>query len=294
MKNTLEYPGDIQVWNELYSNQIQADWLIYGSSRAWVQFNPAILENRFSNSVYNMGIDGHNFPMQYLRHSDYLHLYGKPKLILFSVDFFTFEHRGNLFYQEQFLPFMLWNPKMYVIASQYEGFIFLDYWIPLIRYRGKIKEISKRILTSLRQNGSEFYRKKGFASFESDFNSDFESVKQQMKSYTTHSDSSTIQLFDQFLRECKRDSIPVILIYAPEYIEGQLFVRNRTEVIRRIEQFASLYQIPFWNYSSDSLSFQKKYFFNSMHLNATGADIFTQSVADRLSLWLHQDSINIH
>ena len=35
--------GEMEVWNDIYYNNIDADLAIYGSSRAWVQINPEIL-----------------------------------------------------------------------------------------------------------------------------------------------------------------------------------------------------------------------------------------------------------
>jgi hypothetical protein len=79
LKKSNEYPGEFEVWNDIYNSTIEADLAIYGSSRAWVMFNSSILENELKKNVYNFGIDGHNFKLQYARHLEYLKHNPKPK-----------------------------------------------------------------------------------------------------------------------------------------------------------------------------------------------------------------------
>ena len=64
--------GEYSVWNDLFEGKIDSEIVIYGSSRAWVHINPELLENSFGRSSYNLGIDGHNFRLQYLRHKTLL------------------------------------------------------------------------------------------------------------------------------------------------------------------------------------------------------------------------------
>ena len=87
---------------------------------------------------------------------------------------------------------------------------------------------------------------------------------------------------EQFLKECKRDNIKLIFVYTPEYIEGQKFVANRTSIFKTFSKYSKKYEIPFYDYSKDSLCLDKKYFYNSNHLNKTGAEIFTNKLIDTL------------
>ena len=47
------------------------------------------------------------------------------------------------------------------------------------------------------------------------------------------------------------------------------------------KKLSKKHAIPFWDYSSDSISFNKDYFYNANHLNKTGADLFTAKFAER-------------
>ena len=88
--------GEYEVWNAIYENKIDSDIVIYGSSRAWVQINPEILETYLGKKTYNFGVDGHNFRIQYLRHLEYIKHNKKPRHIIVSVDAFTLQKRDNI------------------------------------------------------------------------------------------------------------------------------------------------------------------------------------------------------
>jgi hypothetical protein len=71
-------------------------------------------------------------------------------------------------------------------------------------------------------------------------------------------------------------------VYAPEYIEGQIFTKNRDEVLSLYTKYSHKYNIPFYDYSTDAISYQKKYFYNTNHLNKMGAELFTTKLIDTL------------
>jgi len=109
-----------------------------------------------------------------------------------------------------------------------------------------------------------------------------------MKEYEIKFDAATIQLFDEYLHECRNKGIKVILVYTPEYIEGQKFVKNREEMFKLFINLSLKYNIPFWDYSNDAISFQKKYFYNSSHMNKKGAELFTNKLTNALKEYIEK------
>ena len=103
-----------------------------------------------------------------------------------------------------------------------------------------------------------------------------------MKNLEIPLDKKTIILFDRFLRECKIQKIEIIFVYSPEYIEGQRFVKNKNQIMATYRKFSMKYNIPFYDYSNDSMSYKKEYFYNALHLNKTGAELFTKRLIDTL------------
>lgn len=273
-----EYP----TWNAILDGKLDADVLIYGSSRAWVHIDPSIVEDSLGLSTFNLGIDGHTFDMQYLRHLLALKNNPKPKLIIHSLDIGTLQ-RSNLYNPDQFLPYMLWDEAFYDKLSKYEGYSYFDYKIPLIRYYGKYDAIKTAIKMRLSRT-DDAGRVRGYQARDQSWNADFENAKMAMEGYKAISDSLTERLFDSYLSECKADGICVILVYSPYYIEGQEFIENQSEVIDMYKRFARKYDLLFLDFTKDEICFDKKYFYNASHMNRSGAELFTRKLCSQILL----------
>ena len=275
--------GEYEVWNAIYDANIDCDLAIYGSSRAWVQIDPEIMEAVLDKKVYNFGMDGHNFQLQYLRHLEYIKYNKKPSHIVLNVDVFTLQKREDLYQQNQFLPYMLWNKNMRSYTSNYEGFSKSDYYIPFLRYIGKgevFKEVKTRIFNT--KNDTILFRKNGYRGFDKKWETSVDSVLASEEKYTINFHENTIQLFEQFITECIANDIRITLVYAPEYIAGQQFVSNREEAINYFRSFSKKYKLTFLDYSQHELSFKKDQFYNASHLNKEGAQLFTRKLAEDL------------
>lgn len=279
--------GEYEVWNDILDHKIDAEIAIYGSSRAWVHFNPSIFEIELHQKAYNFGIDGHNFWLQYLRHKEYFKNNKHPKLIVYSVDVFTLKKREDLYNLDQFLPYMLWNIDFYEYTNSYNGFNSSDYFIPLKRYMGNL---SFSFLTG----PTKKIRYNGFKGYDKEWNVDLKKLKESKPDFRVKLDSNSIILFKQFVNEMKKEGINLILVYTPEYIEGQEIVKNRDEIISVFDEISKNYKVPFFNYSNSDISYDKSLFYNVMHLNKEGADIFTtQFINDLIRYESETKPINI-
>ena len=289
IKTSHESPGEIEVWNDIYKGEINANIAIYGSSRAWVHINPTILEDSLKTKAYNFGMDGQNFWLQYLRNKEYLKYNKPPKVIILSVDVFSLAKSKNLYQKNQFLPYMLWNNNIKRFTSSYNGFSFEDYYLPLIRYYGSLRGSSSVIKSFSNEN---LYRNKGYRGMKKKWNNDFKKAKLNKKHISINIDLNTISLFNQFLLECKTNKITVILTYTPEYIDGQNYVKNRKEIIKIYNNLSNKYNLLFLDYSDDNLCVQKKYFYNTLHLNKKGSEIFTSKLAHDLKSYTQKKTFN--
>lgn len=277
-----EYPGEFEVWNDIYNSNANCDIAIYGSSRAWVHINPKILSDSLELDVYNFGIDGHNFWLQYLRHLELIKHNKKPKTIIVAVDIFSLQKRIDLYQPDQFLPYMFWNSNIKEYTSSYVGYNNLDYYIPLLRYSGKINAINSVKKNIFINQSSYSFRYNGFLGIDKEWNNDLEKAKANKFAYEIKLDLSSIKLFEKFLNECKYNNIELIFVYTPEYIEGQKFVSNRDQIINIYRDFSNKHSIKFYDYSKDTICLNKKYFYNASHLNKLGADIFSRNLASDL------------
>ena len=272
--------GEYNTWNDLFNGDINSKVVIYGSSKAWQHISPAILAQKIPTTFYNLGIDGHNFDLQYLRHELLLERNNQPKYIIQEVDEFTLTKYENLYNLQQFLPYMLWNFKIEDCISKFNGFNTFDYKIPLLRYyktKGSVRVAFQLYKNELPNNKTRF---KGYQGL--DFGSKFSSKDLKKLRYKVEVDKAFVLLFDAFLKECKQKNIKVILVNTPEFIEGQKCVINRKETMNLFTRFSKKYKVPFYDYSNDSISYNKELFYNALHMNKRGSEIFSAKFADQV------------
>lgn len=273
---------EYSTWNNIMDGTVNSDIVIYGNSRAWLQINPTMIGDSLKTTAYNLGIDGHNFWLEYLRHTLLLKNNTKPKLIIHSLDNFTLEKKKELYNPDQFLPYMLWNSEIQEAISDYEGYDVMDYKIPLLRYYGKLDAFKTVVRLILKPESNTTERVRGYKSADLAWDGSFDKLLKVKKSHTAKLDSASIVLFEKYLNECKSKNIKIVFVVAPQYIAGQKFISNRNEIMGIYSSFSEKYNIPFFDYSNDSLSFKKEYFFNATHLNKTGAELFTNKLIVKL------------
>ncbi len=274
--------GEYEVWTNIYNSEINCDIAIMGSSRAWVHIDPKIIEDKINLSAYNFGIDGHSFFLQYFRNLEYLKYNEKPKKIILSVDVFTLNKRKDLYNYSQFLPYMLWNKDAYKYTKVYNGFNIIEYFVPLTRYIGETKSIKYSLEEMFGYNKKEKLRSNGFTAMDKKWNQDFSNAKNRINRLKIDIDQESVDLFKSFINECKKNEVELILVYAPEYIEGQNFVSNRSEIIKIFENMSNTNNLSFFNFSNDSICYKKELFYNVSHLNSNGAKLFSQELALKL------------
>lgn len=277
LRRSSGFLGEMEVWNDIYWSNINCEIAVYGSSRAYVNFNPNILRDSLAHSVYNFGIEGLNFRIQYFRHLEYLKNNSPPKIIIHSVDIFNLFANDELYNQDQFLPYMLWNWDLYHSIRSLKGFNFYDHTIPIVRYNGKIPLIQKSI--------SEFknsYRNSGYKSHDWKWNEDFDQAVETLGNYSFDVDPELKRLFLNFLLECKAKEIEVVMVYAPIHIYGQQFIHGFEANVEFYREIARKNQLIFLDYTKDSLCYNRSYFYNSTHLNSIGADLFSKKMAHDL------------
>jgi hypothetical protein len=267
------------IWNDIFDGKIDSDVAVYGSSRAMVHMDTEILRDSLGANAYNMGVNGHNFWITYLRHLEYLKYNRQPRMIIQSIDVFTLTKRPDLFNPDQFLPYMRGNDLMKDFISSYKGFGKYDYYLPLIRYTGQYKTILDIFKNMVKPGSVKGERIRGYSPQDQAWNDDMDVAFQKFDNFRVDFDTASVVLFDRFLQECKDKNIEVVLVYTPEFIEGQDFVKNRTEILNKFKEFAEKYNLRYFDYSNDPISHNRDYFYNASHLNREGASVFTRKLS---------------
>jgi hypothetical protein len=276
--------NDYAVWNDIYAGQINADVIINGSSRAMVQLSPAIMDSVLQVNSYNIGFNGYGFLMQLLRNDIYRKHNHKPRMIIHEVDYGTFGKRDDLYENFQFFPY-LDDVDLRSELSNYKGLNFFDYNVPLIRYYSYYKIVGFGVAEFFGLFNMRGSKVKGYQANSVRWDGSFEEAKASFANgFRAHQDSTSVVLFEEYIKSNKSDSIEVVLVWMPEYIEGQKFVLNRDSVLNYFENLAGRHDLLFFNYSQDTICHSKDFFYNSRHLNKKGAEYFSRKFASDLNM----------
>ncbi|HAD78468.1 MAG TPA: hypothetical protein DCF99_02255, partial [Flavobacteriaceae bacterium] len=79
LKKMALFSGEVQEWNQIKEGKTNVELAIFGSSRAFIQINPNILEQDLKLTTHNFGLNGSKFKMQLYRFNLYLNHNPKPK-----------------------------------------------------------------------------------------------------------------------------------------------------------------------------------------------------------------------
>lgn len=260
--------GPYACWTDIFHGRITADLVIMGSSRAWVHYDPTILDSVLHTNSYNLGVDGSAFNRQYTRYLLYRKYNPKPRIIIQNIDFTTLGFTSG-YDQYQYFPYFNDSDVRHTIIP-YEQFTLADRTLPFYRY-------ANFGLQQLFSNQS--ISVKGYSSKEKDW----EVGPIEKGIWTDYAaDSRTMVMFEEFLAQATAEDIQVIFVHAPIYSELIKYQNGLDEMWNTYRQLAAKYHIPILNYQNDPICSDTNYFYNRTHLNRKGAELFSRQLANDL------------
>ena len=273
-------------WNDLFDGKINADVLIMGTSRAWKHVSPQILDTALHVNSYNLGMDGAAFDLQYDRFRLYLMHNKKPEYILQEVGFPTFTSSEEAQYFEQYIPWLS-DPVIWNIAKRHCPSIGVaERYFPLYKYNNQLPLLGEGI-RSYFGKGVAAMKYKGYQGVAASWDSSFYLFKQHNPAgITIQIDPGAVKQFDEYLHYCDQNNIKVILFYAPTYYQFVPYLLNYTAIKEMIANLALKNHVPFLDYSTDSISYNKGLFYNSQHLNKKGSEVFSNQLAKDVAKYI--------
>ena len=266
------------VWNDILTGKSECDIYVQGSSKACISVSPKIIESATDKKVYNFGVEGYPLDVQLGRYKLYRRYNKKPMTIIQILDVGSLERRNDLFGKEQFLPYY---DEECIIESinTIKGFNKIGYQLPFFKYMGEANSCMIGIFEALNITHEKFDGYKGYLGQERTWNDDFgKFVKKYPNGVLFNISAKIINDFEKFILKCIEENIEVIMIYAPEYYEVNKYFKNKPEIIEVYKSLSAKYQIKFYDFSDSYLSKEKKYLYNSQHLNKYGAELFTEEI----------------
>lgn len=269
-------------WSDVFAGKANSDIVFSGPSRTQQNLAPDIFDSVLHMKCYNLGINGWTFNLQYLRFKIYLEHNKKPKYVIQNVDFDNVQRRKDFYGYEQFLPYINDTIVLNTSKDLKGSFTLPERYFPMFKYNNHfyiIKEGFNCFFNTGFQVKSQV--EKGFTPQDKPWDGSFDEFKKaHPNGVASEISANALKDFDDFLKYCRANDIKVIFDMAPIYYEEMQMEHNLDTLRGIFKKYADEYNIPFLDYTRDSLCYQKQYFYNSQHLNKEGALIFSRKLAN--------------
>lgn len=258
-------------WNDIIEGRLNSDMWVLGSSRAWVQYNPRVFDSILNVKSYNLGCNAEMLRPELQCCEIALSYNPTPKYILLDLfcNSLTMELTPRCKYI--YIPYIYKNKVRRIIRNN-ENITIPYLFFPTYRFtecRG-----GEILFTEPITNPIKGYNPKD-ATWDGSYMHGIDTIKYAKE-------PNAIMLLEQFLKKSKDNGISVILIHSPFYREGLEKIQNHDEMLSLFRSIAYKNNVPFLDYTKDPICYDTLNFYNAMHLNTHGADIFSAKLAHDL------------
>lgn len=247
------------------------DILIMGSSRASHHYVSHLFQDSLGMSCFNGGQDGNGIVMQYGRWKmiSKRHI---PKLVIYDIEpSFDLVKDDNTRYIDRLKPYAGDQDVSCYIAGLFpiEG---LKLCSQLYRYNYKFLEIVSDCVRPGIVNGG--YKPK------------YGHIREEMIKATPQESSAKGFIYDEMKIEQLRNMITEIQEAGGTFVfVASPYYRSLPQPdLSVVQQLSEEMSVPFFNYCDSEMCDMADYFGDSMHLNDTGANVFTNDVIERIRI----------
>ena len=262
------------VWNQVYNDSICYDLVVNGSSRAWTQYNPLILDSILNLSSFNLGIDGSAINRQIIKYNKYCELHGNPKYLIQNIDLGTMSYTMG-YEREQFFSYFFYDRDLLNKYDQYENFSWGEKFLPCYRYLGYDEVMIEAVFNDNKKHYFK-YLTKGYSGKDESWDG---KQLSKMDEVICAVDSNALRIFEDFLLQVISEGTRLVFVYAPVYFVAREKMVNEVEMFAMYDSIAKKFDIPILDYNDISLCYDTAYFYNATHLNRVGAELFTTKLA---------------
>jgi hypothetical protein len=254
------------------------DIIIIGTSRAECHYNPAIISQILNSSCWNAGIGGQYILFWQAIAEETLKRYS-PKIFIINIDPHFLESdidRNNFLILRPFAK----THKEISEKLQYHN------WIEKYKLQSSIYDFNSVIFSFRRVliNNHEraFETLKGWDPIKGKISAHMQNTPYLEGDTSWKVNYQKIYIFNTILNLAKANSVTVVLVTSPQF---HPYVK--TSSIKYVEQFYKHDHIIFLDFLTDPRFVKKtNYFSDWYHLNETGANVFSQILADSIRVIL--------
>ena len=254
-------------WHTLEGHNSEV--LFIGNSRVWTHFDANRIGEYINAPVEDLAQDGQSVNMLWYKFQRYLDVNEKPKEIYVLVDPFFIRLSGDLYKFDRFRSYMFMDRYDLGPLKELDGWMSYYKYMPLTA----VGEQAFDFLMNKSDNEIDFAKSRGFKAFELEW--DNSSTWTEPIAITYEKDGS-LPYVDSFTNFCAREDIRCYFIFTPMSYPAYNVFTNYDY----FKQVLNERGVDFRDYNGEMYD-DSTLFYNHMHLNTKGVDIFMkQFLAD--------------
>lgn len=249
------------------------DILFYGSSRAVHTYNCAIFTDSLGLSAYNCGRNASNI----IYHAAIISAAfekSTPKVVVLDISPKELSWKsgqgGDDVLSAMILPYITTNKNFEALAKELFPKELIKAKISkLYTYNSMIASIIRNSNRTKNDNVNGYQPLHG-AKVDQDPKA-VDAAKSEVSDYAK-------QKLEFFVKTVRDHHVPLIVIISPIYALPAPPTPSMIETKKILDK----YNVEIWDYASDTAFIKKKYFYDLVHLNTKGADLFSSLIASRM------------
>lgn len=266
---------EIQRWINFYEKPVNASGIIIGSSRAHRGYNPRILTEKTGKDFHNIAMHGMPLSNYSLILQDYLLINQAPEIVLINIDIQTLAANDLMGGINLLLPGIKDNSQ---ILNNIYQFRHIKYYRPYGYFFYK-----EQIIDKIEFPMTTHYN--GFGGLNKTWENpptDAMLDTAKMKPYKINKEESERYIKNIVDVAQKHEIKYIIFSLAPYHKSLWSKTKNKKELVEFMEKMAEKYGITLINFLESDIKNHTKYYYDAVHLNLSGSQVFTAALADSL------------
>ncbi|MBB4803642.1 hypothetical protein HNP37_003717 [Flavobacterium nitrogenifigens] len=284
LKNT-EYND----WKNIVDGKINSDIIVNGSSRSLMGYNSQIIGDNLKRDCFNISFNAGCYKLQEYKFDIYIKRNKKPKIVIQNIDMAHFGENTEIPDIAQFYPFV-YNEDINSLVGKYENKFNLFKIMPLLKYNQSFKMLEEGIVANFsnatKKNATTF---KGYCPQDRVFKIDYHNLKKlpQLKAKAPNEREIRIlhKMIYFYFSRLDKDS-KLIFVWMPENKMRltKSYDLTRQTIVEELNSIQKKYKnVIFIDMAYDDISNHDEYYYDTFHLNETGANLFSKKVSLKIN-----------
>ena len=264
-------------------HQIDPQIIAFGASAGEVSIDPDIIHKKTGLTCFNSCINGTRF-LQYSGLIKEFNEYSKySKLIILSESYFSFEKISALTSIETYFPHLSNDNVYHSLFMVQPDLTWRCKYIPFYKYIAATHIYYKNAVIGW-SNFLHHHQYQGLGYFPVDrsWEPDADATIESMGRFTITFDPVVVDQYIGVIRKAESRNRKVVILLAPLFGEMLTKVTDINPLRQKLDSIAKVTNAIFLDFTNQQICRDKSMFYNCIHLNEKGSEIFSTILADSL------------